>query len=137
MQLTRFDRWLRERYVHETHIQTLRSPETIPKGIRVEQLPEVPGKRFRFLFVVRGSRAADEFIASLRAANLMFSTNVVDRDAWYVRWIAPKSGSLTWKLAWLALGGFAGFHVLRYAYRLFSDPAVQRMLREALETMKG
>ena len=136
MQLTRFDRWLRERYVYETHIQTLRSPEAIPKGIRVHQLPEIPGKRFKFLFIVRGSRAADAFIISLREANLMFATAVVDREAWHVRWIAPKNGSLSWILAWIALGGVAGFFGISYLIRLFSDPEVQQMLRESLETLK-
>lgn len=137
MQLTRFDRWLRERFVHETHIQTLRSPETIPKGILTQQLPEVPGKRFRYLFIVRGSRAADVFINELREANLMFSTTVVDRKAWYVKWLAPQSGSLSWKLAWLGLGSVAGFYVISYVYGLLMDPDVQKMLGEALETLKG
>jgi hypothetical protein len=135
MQLTRFDRWLRERYVYETHIQTLRVPESIPKGIRVHQLPEIPGKRFKFLFIVRGSRAADAFIISLREANLMFATAVVDREAWFVRWIAPRNGSPTWILAWIALGGVTGFFGISYLIRLFSDPAIQQMLRESLDTL--
>lgn len=136
MQLTRFDRWLRERYVYETHIQTLRSPESIPKGIRATELPVIPGKRFRFLYVVRGSRAADSFITDLREANLMFSTTVVDRQAWFVRWLAPGNKSLTWIVAWIILGGISGFFGIRYLIRLFSDPEVQKMLRESLETLK-
>jgi hypothetical protein len=137
MQLTRFDRWLRERYVHETHIQTLRAPEFVPKGVRAERLPEVPGKRYRFLFIVRGSRAADEFVTSLREANLMFSTAVVDREAWFVRWIAPQHKSLTWILAWIALGGISGFFGIRYLFNLLTDPEIQKILRESLETLKG
>lgn len=136
MQLTRFDRWLRERFVYETHILTLRLPEVVPKGIHTQELPEVPGKRFRFLFIVRGDRAADEFIASLKAANYMFSTTVVDRHAWYVRWICPKQGSLTWILAWLAVGGTAGFYCVRYLVRLFSDPEIQQLLRESMDTLR-
>ena len=51
MQLTRFDRWLREKFVYETHIQTLRSPDSIPAGMRAEELPDAPGRRYKHLFV--------------------------------------------------------------------------------------
>jgi hypothetical protein len=44
MQLTRLDRWLRERYVYETHVYTLRLPETVPAGVIAEELPESPGR---------------------------------------------------------------------------------------------
>ena len=59
MQLTRFDRWLREKFVYETHIQTLRPPESVPAGIRIVELPDAPGKRFKHLFVARNSRGQD------------------------------------------------------------------------------
>ena len=59
MQLTRFDRWLREKFVYETHIQTLRPPETVPAGMRVVELPDVPGKRYKHLFVTGSSKVAD------------------------------------------------------------------------------
>jgi hypothetical protein len=137
MQLTRFDRWLRERYVYETHIQTLRAPEFVPKGVRAEQLPEIPGKRFKFLFIVRGSRAADAFVTRLKEENLMFSTTVVDRQGWFVRWLAPQHGSVTWFLAWVVVGGISGFFGIRYLYLLLTDPEVQKMLREALETIRA
>jgi len=137
MQLTRFDRWLLERFVYETHIKTLRAPESIPKGIRAQELPEIPGKRFRHLFIVRNNKDADSFISSLRDANLMFFTTVVDRKAWFVRWIAPKGKSLTWILAWIALGSTAAFHVIKYLNGLFANPAVRKMFAEALETLKG
>jgi len=42
MQLTRFDRWLREKYVYETHIHTLRPPESLPAGIQTREIPDVP-----------------------------------------------------------------------------------------------
>ena len=136
MQLTRFDRWLRDRYVYETHIQTLRAPESVPKGVLTQELPVVPGKRFRYLFIVRGSHVADSFITDLREANLMFSTAVVDRKDWFVRWLAPGNKSPTWIVAWILLGGVSAFIGIRYLVRLFSDPEVQKMLRESLETLK-
>ena len=137
MQLTRFDRWLRERFVYETHIQTLRAPASVPRGIRARALPDVPGKRFKHLFLARNTKTADSFIASLRDANLMFSTSVEDRKAWFVPWIAPKGKSLTWTLAWIVLASFSSFFVARYLISLLSDPATRKMLGDALEILKG
>jgi hypothetical protein len=137
MQLTRFDRWLRERYVYETHIKTLRAAKSIPKGIRAEALPDVPGVRYKYLYIARHNKSADAFIASLRAANLMFFTSVVDRKSWYVPWIAPKQKSLTWFLAWIVLGSISTFYVIVYLVNLLGQPEVRQMLSEALETLKG
>ncbi|MCX6880032.1 MAG: hypothetical protein NTW21_40455 [Verrucomicrobia bacterium] len=137
MQLTRFDRWLRERFVYETHIKTLRAPEAIPRGIRAAALPDLPGKRFKHLFIVRNTKTADAFIASLKDANLMFFTSVVDRKAWFVRWIAPKHKSFTWILAWLVLGSTSTYYGAMYLIDLFSDPKLRQMCAEAFEILKG
>ena len=84
MQLTRFDRWLREKFVYETHIHTLRPPESIPAGIRAVELPEAPGKRYKHLFIADSSKAADALIHQLKENSQMYTTQVVDRDAWFV-----------------------------------------------------
>jgi hypothetical protein len=137
MQLTRFDHWLRERFVYETHIQTLRAPAFIPRGIRAKELPDTPGKRFKHLFIVRKNKTADDFIASLRDANLMFSATVVDRKAWFVPLLAPKGKSLTWILAWIVLASTSTFYVVQYLIGLLSDPATREMFAGALEILKG
>jgi len=137
MQLTRFDRWLREHFVYETHIKTLRAPETVPKGIRARQLPDIPGVRFKHLFIARNTKLADTFIASLRDANLMFFTSVVDRKAWFVPWIAPKNKSFTWIVAWIMLACIATFYAVQWLVGMLSQPAVRKVLSEALETLKG
>ena len=136
MQLTRFDRWLREHFVYETHIQTLRPPESIPKGIRAKALPDIPGKRFKHLFIASNTKIADAFIASLKDANLMFSTTVVDRQSWFVPWIAPKGKSLTWILIWIVLGSSSVFFGSRYLIDLFSSPELRKMIAEAIEILK-
>lgn len=138
MQLTRFDRWLREKFVHEIHIYSLRPPEMLPGGIRAEELPEHPGRRFRHRFIARSSAAADALIGILKEHNQMFTTRVVDRKAWYVPLVAPKDNkSVTWWCAWVVLSGFAVFvatHVLRV---LWSNPEVRKNVAEALEILKG
>ena len=98
MQLTRIDRWLKDKFVYETQILTLRRAEKIPKGIRESELPEKVGRRFKFLYQTGSSEAAEKLLIDLKENNQMFSTKVVDKDRWYVQFIAPEGKSVTWYL---------------------------------------
>ena len=41
MQLTKLDRWLKERFIYETHILTLRLPEReLPEGVEIEDIEQ-------------------------------------------------------------------------------------------------
>lgn len=137
MQLTRFDRWLREKFVYETHIHTLRMPESIPVGIRAVEQPEVPGKRYKHLFIAKSSKAADELILQLKEASQMYTTQIVDSDAWYVPFIAPKEKSPTWWLISTTLIIISAFFILLYIKGLVEDPEFRKNFMEALEIMKG
>lgn len=137
MQLTRFDRWLREKFVYELHIQTLRPPESIPKGICSIDLPDVPGRRFKHLFTTRSSKAADALILQLKQNNQMYQTQIVDREAWYVPFIAPKGKSVTWWLFSVIVIATVSVAVLLYVKGLLSDPEMRKNLLEALELLKG
>jgi hypothetical protein len=137
MQLTRFDRWLREKFVYETHIQTLRPPETIPAGIQSVEMPDVPGKRYKHLFVASSSKAADELIRQLKENSQMYTTQVVDRDAWFVPFIAPKEKSVTWWLVSVFFTAVASFFVLLYLKGLVQDHEFRKNFMEAIKLMKG
>lgn len=137
MQLTRFDRWLREKYVYETHIHTLRVPEAIPEGILAVEQPEVPGKRYKHLFVAKSSEAANAMIAMLKENSQMYTTQIVDCDAWYVPFIAPKDKSLTWWLISMVLMIISAFFVLLYLKGLVQDPEFRKNFGEALKLLKG
>lgn len=137
MQLTRFDRWLREKFVYELHIRTLRPPEVLPEGIRAIELPEAPGKRYKHLFIARGSKAGDELIRALKENNQMYTSEIVDRNAWYVPFIAPKEKSVTWWLFSLAVISTSVFFVLLYIKSLVEDPEFRKNFMEALEVLKG
>jgi hypothetical protein len=137
MQLTRFDRWLREKFVYELHIQTLRPPESIPAGIRAIDLPEAPGKRYKHLFIAASSKAADDLIRQLKENNQMYTAQVVDREAWYVPFIAPKEKSVTWWLFSTAVITISVFFALIYVKGLFEDPEFRKNFLEAVELMKG
>ena len=74
MQLTRLDRYLRERFVYETHVYTLRLPESIPAGTIAEELPDTPGRKFRhrFILITEDPREAERRGWSLRWWDFLF-----------------------------------------------------------------
>jgi hypothetical protein len=137
MQLTRFDRWLREKFVYETHIRTLRPPDSIPAGVRAVELPDVPGKRYKHLFVASSSSLADELIAQLKENSQMYTTQIVDREAWYVPFVAPKDKSVSWWLISLLIIVTGVFVVRVYAKSLVEDPEFRKNFMESLEILKG
>lgn len=137
MQLTRFDRWLREKFVYETHIHTLRPPESVPRGIRVIPLPEVPGKRYKHLFVAGSTKLADQLINQLKENSQMFTTQVVDRKAWYIPFIAPKNRSVSWWIISAIVFLISAFFVLTYLQSLIQNPTFRKNFSEALEILKG
>lgn len=136
MQLTHFDRWLREKYVYETHIHTLRPPESIPKGIQKVEIPDVPGKRYKHLFVAKSSKLADALIQELKAGGQMYTTQIVDSKSWYVPFIAPKNKSVTWWLISCVVITISVFSTLIYLKGLTEDPVFRANFAEALEILK-
>jgi hypothetical protein len=137
MQLTRFDRWLREKYVYETHIHTLRPPESVPRGVRKVEIPDVPGKRYKHLFVAGSSRLADELIGELKASSQMYTTQIIERDRWYVPLIAPKNKSLTWWLISTTIITLAVCAGLVYLKGLTEDPEFRENFMDALKLLKS
>ncbi len=137
MQLTPFDRWLREKFVYQTHVLTLRPPPSLPKGIRTANLPDAQGARYKHLFIARSGKAADALIRQLKADGQMFMTRVVDRDAWFVPLIAPKGKSPTWWLISALLISASVLCALHYLRDLVEDPVFRDNFMKSIETMKG
>ncbi len=137
MQLTRLDRWLREKFVHETHVYTLRLPEEIPAGVLVEELPNIPGRKFKHRFIARKAATVEALIAALKENNQMFTTRIVDRQAWYVPIVAPKDKSVTWWLIWLVVTAGAGLCFSRLGRMLWANDEFRQNLFEAFDILKG
>lgn len=137
MQLTRFDRWLREKFVYEIHIQTLRLPETVPVGVRSIDLPDIPGKRYKHLFIAESNALADELIAILKENSQMYTTQVVDKDTWYVPFIAPKDKSVTWWLFSTFLISTSIIFALLYIKELLADESLRKNLLESFKLFKN
>ncbi|MES2474146.1 MAG: hypothetical protein V4640_00100 [Verrucomicrobiota bacterium] len=136
MQLTRFDRWLREKFVYETHIQTLRPPDAVPTGLRMVNLPDVPGQRYKHLFVARSTRMADALIHQLKENGQMYTTRVVDRKAWFVPFLAPKSKSVTWWMVSVVVISISLISAGFYLKGFVDDPEFRKNFSEALELLK-
>lgn len=137
MQLTRFDRWLREKFVHEIHVYSLRPPEILPGGIKAEDLPDAPGRKYKHRYIARSSETADVLISEFKSHNQMFTTRIVDRKGWHIHLIAPEGKSVTWWLAWVVVAGIALFVVTNAVRALWSNPEFQKNFWESIEILKG
>ena len=136
MQLTRFDRWLRESFVYQTHIHTLRPPPSVPAGVRYVKLPDIPGNRYNHLFITNNNKTANTFIKQLKEHGQMYTASIVNRRAWFVPLIAPKNKSVTWWLISLVLLTASACYVLLVLKGLADDPEFRKDLLEAIDIMK-
>jgi len=137
MQLTRFDRWLRERFVLETHIYTLRPSAGLPSGIRHELMPETAASKYRHRYIARHSKQADALINRLKEDNQMFTTRVVERQAWFVPFLAPKDKSVTWWITWKVVATVAIFFTLSWVKSLWDNPQIRTHLIDAMKVLKN
>ncbi|MGJ8645171.1 MAG: hypothetical protein ACSHX9_17345 [Luteolibacter sp.] len=137
MQLTRIDRWMKEKFVYEIQILTLRNSENVPRKVLEVELPEKPGRRFKFLYKTSDADAAERLLADLKENNQMFSTKVVDKDAWWVQFIAPEGKSPTWYVAsvFILMGMLTP--VVIWVRGLLQSPDFMKNLEEAKEILKG
>ncbi|MES2997107.1 MAG: hypothetical protein V4733_09895 [Verrucomicrobiota bacterium] len=135
MQLTKFDRWLRETFVYQTRIHTLRRPAALPKGIR--EIPAHTSGRYKHLYLAATGKAAQAFIRSLKEENQMYHTEVFNRKSWYVRFLAPETKSVTWWVIGTLIIAIAIAGAGLYIRDLSANPEFRRHFSEALEILKG
>jgi hypothetical protein len=137
MQLTRFDRWLKDKFVYQIQILTLRPCEAVPKGVKEIELPEKPGRRFKYLYTTGNSSAAEELLRDLKEGNQMFTTKVVDREAWWVQFISPEGRSATWYI----VSVFATMGLLTpiviWVRGLLKSPEFMKNIEEAMKILQG
>ncbi len=104
MQLTKFDHWLRERYIYRTHIYAMRLPQgTLPHDVLIEELEDSPTRRYRFRFVANAADDVEAVLAALKEGNQMFATRIVEENSWYKPIIAPQGKSFFFRLFWTPL----------------------------------
>jgi hypothetical protein len=137
MQLTRFDRWLKVKFVYETQILTLRPADYTPRGMRRIDLPDTPGRRFKHLYKTSKPKVAEKFLTELKEGNQMFSTSVVDKDTWLAQFVAPEGRSPTWYLVsvFCLMGLLAPF--VSWGLDLIKSPEFIENMKGVLEIIKG
>ena len=82
MQQTRLDRWLKEKFVMETHVLSLSAPPWIPPGTKLESLEVGIKNRFRYKMVIRKRSDLEKALQSLSDANQTFVTRIESRKVW-------------------------------------------------------
>jgi len=137
MQLTRLDRWLKDKFVYQIQILTLRPCGEVPGGVKEIELPEKPGRRFKYLYTTGNSAAAEKLLTELKEGNQMFSTKVVDREAWWIQFIAPEGKSATWYLVsvFATMGLLTPFVI--WVRGLLQNPEFMKNVEEAKKILEG
>ena len=130
--LTPVDHWLRERFIFQTHIYTLRLPEKLPRGVKVRELPDSPSNKFRYRIIASSNATTDKLVTKLVEAGLMFKTQVVERKTLLKPIICPKGGSVLLSVFWLfSLVGLT-FGSMKMFKVITSDPVFMENFKEAL-----
>ncbi len=137
MQLTQFDRWLREKFIYRTHIYTMRLPESgVPSQVMVEELEDTPTRRYRYRLVVNAKRDVEALLAALRDGNQMFTTRVVEANPWYKPIIAPKGKSFFFRIFWWAVVMALVTTAVIVVYGILSNEELKSELMEALDLFR-
>jgi hypothetical protein len=137
MQLTRLDRWLLQRFVHETQIYTMREPDELPAGVRHEEIPEKPGQKYKHLYSTRSTKKLDLLLDELKKGGQMFTTRVIDRPVWYAPILGPKGKSVTWWIFWKIIGAFVIVNILITLKSLWDNPVVRENVMDSIRIFKG
>ena len=134
MQLTRVDRWLRERYIYRTHIYTMRLPEAgVPAGVFVEELEDSPTRRYRFRIIANADHDVEQVLDSLREGNQMFATRIVETNPWYKKIIAPEGKSFCFRVFWWGMTALAVVGVITICGLVLANDVLRGNLLEALD----
>ncbi len=137
MQLTQFDRWLREKFIYRTHIYTMRLPESgVPSQVLIEELDESPTRRYRYRLIVNARRDLEALLAVLRKGNQMFATRVVEGNPWYKSIIAPKGKSFFFQLFWWAVVVVVAFTVIILGYTIITNEELKTEIIESLDLLR-
>lgn len=137
MQLTQFDRWLREKFIYRTHIYTMRLPESgVPSQVLIEELEESPTRRYRYRLIVNARRDLEILLAVLRKGNQMFATRIVEGNPWYKSIIAPEGKSFFFRLFWWAVVIVVAFTVLILGYAVITNEGLKTEIIESLDLLR-
>jgi len=138
MQLTQIDRWLRERFIYQTHVYTMRLPESgLSERVAIEELEESAGRRYRYRLIVNAKRDLESLLTALRSGNQMFVTRIVERDPWYRPIIAPRGKSFFFRTFWWSAVAGLVVIALGVGYQVNSDAELKAEIMQSVDTLLG
>ncbi len=138
MQLTKIDRWLREKFIYRTHIYTMRLPESsLPSTILVEELEASPTRKFRYRLVANADRDVRTVISTLKEGNQMFATRIEEANPWYKKIIAPEGKSFFFRVIWTGVTVVIVLSVISVGAVALSDPELRGQLMESFDLIKN
>ena len=138
MQLTKLDRWLKERFIYETHIFTLRLPECkLPKGVEIEDVEQSKSGDYRHRIMIKDNEIAQNVMKLLKEDHIMHATHVVEGKNWYNQRIAPEGKSFTYR--WI-LRFFSIIIACAGAYgasKLWQNEELRSTIMDSIEELKS
>lgn len=137
MQLTKLDRWLKERYIYETHIFTLRLPqEGLPSGVVLEELDSQKSGDYKHKLIIQDNDLADDVLILLKNNKLMFATYVVEGKHWYNKRIAPDGQSFTYQWIFRIITVIVLCVVAWGIILLLRQPALIATIRDTIDELR-
>lgn len=130
--LTSVDHWLREKFILQTHVYTLRLPKELPRGIKVRELAVSPSSHYKYRLITNSNATTDKLIEKLGEGGLMFKTQVVEKKTFLKPLICPKGGSVLLTAFWMiSLIGLT-FGSIKMFKTLAQDEVFMENLRGAI-----
>jgi len=126
MQQTRLDRWLRDKFIHETHVFTVQKPPLIPWRVKKKKLQTSTTNRFNYQLIVRNRKKLDRITATLREQNMTFVCKVINRRRWCSNLFDNRHGkSFTYRIVWYTLMTSAAISLYLYFPREWIHDAIE------------
>ena len=136
MQQTKFDRWLKESFIYETHIFTLRLPEAkLPRSVKVTSLESKKAGDYKYRLISKSRKQSERLISQLKENHLMYATHIVEKKHWYNSIISPEQKSFTYQLIFRVLALISLFSLCWWGYKISQNTALMELLRETLKDL--
>jgi len=131
--LTPLDHWLRDKFLLQTHVYTMRLPEKMPKGVKARELPDSPSNKYRYRLISNSGKITNKLVKRLGEDGMMFTTHVIEKKTPLKGIISPKGGSFLLTIFWMI--SFVGLTIgcLKLYTMLAGDAVFVENLKGAIE----